>query len=247
MSSAGRAGRFRAVSFDVGQTLLRPYPSFAAAFARLCRAGGVRLSAVRAAGIDEISERRLLDYQRRGLTFSGSTESSREFWLGIYRDFLESVGVDGTVLGRLPEQVYEGFTRAESYRLFADALPALRAARRAGLRVGVLSNWEPWLVRLLAELKIDRLLDFVVVSGICGYEKPDPRIFLVAVEAAGVPAAALLHVGDSLHTDVAGARAVGITPALVDREGRHPDADCLRVASLRELTSPGGPLAGARR
>jgi len=237
---------FRAVSFDAGETLVRPYPSFGAAFRRLCRHGGLRLTPAQAARIEETAAERLLEYQRRGLRFSASTESSREFWVGLYREFLESLGADAASLDRLSEHLYEGFTRAESYRLFADARPALRAARRRGLRVGVVSNWESWLGRLLADLKIDHLLDFVVVSGVCGYEKPDPRIYRCALEAAGVPPDEMLHIGDSVHADVVGARAVGITPVLVDRHNRHPEADCLRVASLRELTAPGGPLDGGR-
>ncbi len=244
MSELSRGSRFRAVSFDAGETLVRPYPSFAAAFRRLCRRGGLRLTTLQASQIDAVAARRLAEYQRRGLSFTASSESSREFWIGLYRDFLADVGVDGALLDRLPDDLYEGFTRAESYRLFADARPALRAAKRRGLAVGILSNWEPWLVRLLADLKIDHLLDFVVVSGVCGYEKPDARIFQAALEAAGVAPAELLHVGDSLHADVAGARAAGITAVLVDRRGRYPESDCLRVASLREIAAPGGPLEG---
>ncbi len=242
----GRSGpaRYRAISFDAGETLVRPYPTFARAFARLCRRGGLRLTPEQTRGIDEVTSQRMLDYQRRGIVFSATSESSREFWIDLYRDFLVSLGVDGAALDRLPVELYEGFTRAESYRLFADARPALRAARRRGLRVGVVSNWEAWLPRLLADLKIDHLLDFVVVSGVCGYEKPDPRIYYHALEAAGVGPDEMLHVGDSLHADVRGARAVGITPVLVDRHGRHPDADCFRVSTLRELAAPGSPLVG---
>ena len=239
-----RTSPFRAISFDAGETLVRPYPSFAAAFAGICRQHGLRITRAQAAEIGAASTRRLIEYQRRGLTFSNSTESSREFWMGLYREFLAGLGVGGEMLATLPERLYDGFTRAERYRPFADARLALRAARKRGLVVGVLSNWEPWLVRLLGELKIDHLLDFVVVSGVCGYEKPDPRIYREALKAAGVSPGEMVHVGDSLHTDVAGARAVGITPVLLDRHRRHPDADCLRVASLRELTAPGGVLDG---
>jgi putative hydrolase of the HAD superfamily len=78
---------------------------------------------------------------------------------------------------------------------------------------------------------------FVVtaISGVVGVAKPDPGIFRAALDQAGVAAGACLHVGDSLDADVAGARAVGMIPVLIDRHARLPDADELRVESLAEL------------
>jgi putative hydrolase of the HAD superfamily len=239
-----RSGQYRAISFDAGETLVRPYPSFARIFRRTCREGGLHLTPAQVGHIEEEASRRLIEYQRRGVRFSISTESSREFWIGLYREYLGGLGVDGEILESLPDRIYQGFTSAASYRLFADARPALYAARRHGLKVGILSNWEPWLVRLLGELKIDHLLDFVVVSGVCGYEKPDPRIYQEALALAEVEAGELLHVGDSPHADVSGARQVGVTPVLIDRRGRHPEVDAVRVRSLREIFAPGGLLDG---
>jgi putative hydrolase of the HAD superfamily len=240
-----QADRYRAISFDAGETLVRPYPSFARIFRRTCAEGGLHLTPAQVGHIEDEAAQRLIDYQRRGVQFSTSSESSREFWIGLYREHLANLGVDGALIETLPERIYAGFTSAASYRMFADARPALHAARRRGLKVGVLSNWEPWLVRLLAELKIDHLLDFVVVSGICGYEKPDPRIYQEALAAAGVDPDALVHVGDSPHADVSGARRAGITPVLIDRRDRHPEIDAVRVRSLREIFAPGGLLDGS--
>ena len=44
-----------------------------------------------------------------------------------------------------------------------------------------------------------------------------------------------LHVGDIYHIDVAGARAAGLTPVLVDEAGLYADADCHRIRSIAEL------------
>ena len=63
----------------------------------------------------------------------------------------------------------------------------------------------------------------------------DVRPALEALRAAGVPARACLHVGDSPGADVAGARAVGMVPVLIDRHARWPEADGLRVRTLAEL------------
>jgi putative hydrolase of the HAD superfamily len=73
------------------------------------------------------------------------------------------------------------------------------------------------------------------ISGVVGVAKPDPGIFHAALDQVGVPAGACVHVGDNLDADVAGARAVGMTPVLIDRYARLPDTDELRVETLAEL------------
>lgn len=71
-----------------------------------------------------------------------------------------------------------------------------------------------------------------------GVAKPDARIFLAAAEAAGVPAQAVLHVGDDALLDVLGAHAVGMQTAWINR-GEHPWTQSVQphasLADLREL------------
>lgn len=104
---------------------------------------------------------------------------------------------------------------------------ALEAIRARGVKVAIISNSEGMLDRLFADLGILRHFDFVADSGKLGVEKPDPRIFQVALERFGVPPSRALHLGDVFATDVLGARAAGIRHALIDPfghyEGRHPE------------------------
>ena len=53
--------------------------------------------------------------------------------------------------------------------------------------------------------------------------KPDPSIFLAALQQLGVTADEAVMVGDTLEDDIEGARAVGIRAILIDRDGRYPD------------------------
>jgi len=69
-----------------------------------------------------------------------------------------------------------------------------------------------------------------------GADKPEPAIFLAALERAGVNAAEAVHVGDQYKLDVVGARGVGINPILIDRYDLYPEvSDCPRIRSLTEL------------
>jgi putative hydrolase of the HAD superfamily len=115
-----------------------------------------------------------------------------------------------------------------------DALSHLRAR---GVKVAIISNSEGMLDRLFEDLGILRHFDQVVDSGKVGVEKPDPRIFQVALDAFGVPPARALHLGDMFATDVLGARAAGLRHALIDPfqhyAGRH--AEVPRVPSVVEV------------
>src|SRR5437867_3752640 len=117
-----------------------------------------------------------------GRGFSLSTDRSREFWLWVYEVFLEELGYARAAHGELPELLLHTFTRPETYRLYPDVRPVSRALRRAGLTLGVISNWEGWLERLMTKLGIYGHFNAISVSGLVGVEKPDPGIFLHALQ-----------------------------------------------------------------
>ena len=91
-----------------------------------------------------------------------------------------------------------------------------------GARLAAVSNWDSRLPRLLDALGIASHLDAVVVSSREGREKPDPAVFLAALERIGGNAGSTLHVGDRVDLDVRGARGAGIDAVLVDRTGARP-------------------------
>lgn len=119
---------------------------------------------------------------------------------------------------------------------FPDAEPALRALRRRGLRLVVVSNWDCSLGHWLEVAGLRRLLDAAVSSAEVGEPKPSAAAFRAGLVAAGVEAHEALHAGDSLANDVQGARAAGIRAVLVDRRGAAP-AGVQSVASLEGLAS----------
>ena len=112
---------------------------------------------------------------------------------------------------------------------------ALSRLESAGLRLGLVSNFEEWLERLLEQLGVARFFDVRVISGVEGVEKPDPAIFRLALERAGVEPGASVYVGDSPEFDTAPAEALGMLGVLIDRRGRFPDHPGPRITSLDEL------------
>lgn len=122
--------------------------------------------------------------------------------------------------------------------LSADVIPALEALRSRGLTLVVVSNANGRLRHLFDRLGLTSRVDIVLDSHEWGVEKPDARLFHLALEQAGSEAARTVHVGDLYHVDVAGARRAGLRGAvLVDAAGLYPHVDCPRIQTISDLMS----------
>src|SRR5215217_2337659 len=204
------------VLFDAVDTLLAPAPSFQGRFVAVAAEHGVPLEE---AAVDAA----IAAAAREAAWPEDWTDpaTQRRFWLGFYGKVLGSFGHTGT---ELAEALFRAFSDPAAYRLFDDVRPALDELAGRGIILGLVSNFEPWLDEVLALQGIDGRFAAVAVSGKLGVAKPDPRIFKAALDQAGADPGATVHVGDQPVNDVAGAMAAGITPVLIDRFGRHPDA-----------------------
>jgi HAD superfamily hydrolase (TIGR01549 family) len=117
-----------------------------------------------------------------------------------------------------------------------DVMPALAALRGRGLRLVVVSNANGRLRHLFDRVDLTKWFDHVLDSHEWGVEKPDPRLFQLALEQARASAANTVHVGDLYHVDVMGARAAGLREGILfDMAGLYDEVDCPRVASLAAL------------
>ena len=222
------------VFFDAGETIVHPHPSFAELFAETCGRDGYPVSPDDVRGVQERLAPHLLDIgESSGVenpTFS--PEASFTFWTHLYGRFCEELAIDDD---RMPEKLYRVFSSSESYRLFDDVVPALDALAAGGLRLGLISNFEGWLEKMLVELEVGDLFEVSVISGMEGVEKPDPAIYELALDRARVSPDRALHVGDAPKLDVEPATSVGMRAVLLDRSGRYPDFEGLRIKSLEEL------------
>ncbi|HSC51956.1 MAG TPA: HAD-IA family hydrolase [Gaiellaceae bacterium] len=115
-----------------------------------------------------------------------------------------------------PAAFVDGFVDAMRFELLPGARRAVERLRRLGLALAVVSNWDVGLRELLHGLGLDGVT--VVTSAEAGAPKPEPAVFLRALERLGVRAERSLHVGDS-GADEDGARAAGMhfAPAPLER------------------------------
>jgi putative hydrolase of the HAD superfamily len=225
--------RYAAVFFDAGETLVHPEPSGPDLLAAVLRREGHAVDAEAIRGLADVVFERFRAAAEANELWTTSPERSRRFWHDVYGIILDGLGIDDG--DGLVDVVYREFTDLANYALFDDVRPALERLHGAGLTLGVVSNYEEWLERLLERLDVLAFFDVQVISGVEGYQKPDPRIFEVAMARAGVEPSVSVYVGDDPAFDVAPALALGMFPVLIDRRGRFPDAETARIGSLELL------------
>jgi putative hydrolase of the HAD superfamily len=225
--------RYAAVFFDAGETLVHPHPTFPDLFVQVLRREGFQVAAETVRDRVHVVFDRFKQAADTNELWTTSRERSRRFWYDVYGIFLRELGIPAG--NGLIDIVYAEFTDLANYALFEDVVPALERLREAGLRLGVVSNFEGWLERLLEELGVRDFFEVRVVSGVEGLEKPDPRIFELAMRRARVSAAESVYVGDNPEFDVDPALAVGMFPVLIDRRERFPHAQSARITTLEAL------------
>jgi HAD superfamily hydrolase (TIGR01509 family) len=103
-------------------------------------------------------------------------------------------------------------------------------------RLGLISNSDGTVRRLFELLKLDDCFDSFTDSRLCGFEKPDPRIFERAMVSLDAMPAESLYVG-AYSVDYLGAKAVGMDAILMDLAGAYHGTAFPRVESLTELES----------
>jgi len=205
----------RAVFFDVGGTLIHPWPSVGAVYARVGEQFGVHADE----GAMERAFRSAWKESKRGEL----TTSDKEWWRALVQR-----AAPGARAGYF-EALYEAFSQPDAWRIFPDVFDTLADCRARGLHVGVISNWDERLRPLLRRLGLAPQFDSLTISCDVGAEKPSTAIFQAALAAAAVQPDQSLHVGDSAEEDVLGAQAAGMSALLV-RQDRASDLD--RVLAL---------------
>jgi HAD superfamily hydrolase (TIGR01549 family) len=159
-------------------------------------------------------------------------------WRDLWGRALTECGQQDVAIADQAVQYYFA-GRAARYRLFEDALPAIADLRKQVGALALITNGPADTQQHKIDVTgLGALVDAVVISGAAGIAKPDPAIFELAVAKLGVPLAAAWHVGDSLASDVAGARNAKLGAAVwLNRSRESPSqtaADYSRPAAGHE-------------
>lgn len=197
----------RAMTFDVGGTLIEPWPSVGHIYAQVAAEQGYE-------GLNpsELTQRFFKAWRAK----SQFRYAKHEWFEMVSETFSGPLDVQVHFF----EALYARFTEPRVWRVYDDVTTTLDALRQHGLKLAAVSNWDDRLRPLLKALGLDIYFDAIAISGEIGFQKPDPRIFHLVLNDLGCSPSESLHVGDSPTEDIDGAHAAGMQALLINRTPR---------------------------
>lgn len=232
--------RIRHVFWDATNTLLRVRGSVGRIYADLARRHGL------AADADEIDHRfpdiiaAIPQPLRPGMSKTEIQEIENAWWRRVARDVLEPFGPFPR-FDAFFDEVFETFRGRDAWELLPGAAEALVALRSQGRRLGIISDMDSRLLDVLAAFDLTDTFDVVCLSFQCGFQKPDRRLFDLALSRSGAQASGAAHLGDSPRSDVQGALDAGMVAIHIDPErqgdappGSHVIHDLTQLPKLLE-------------
>ena len=216
--------RLQAISFDVGGTLITPWPSVGQVYCDVAREHGV-------SGLDpeEVTARFYTAWGQKK-----EFDYSKPAWRLLVEQSLGS-RLNKVLLDALFESVYQKFVQREAWHIYDDVLPALHLARSMKFKLAVLSNWDERLRPMLHNLGLAPFFDVIICSGEVNSHKPERGIFDLCAAQLGCAPDKILHIGDSPCEDVTGARNAGFQSALLDRKKSGTDLRRLIEGAAQQI------------
>lgn len=222
------------IFFDVGNTLLFPYPSITDICLEILKSEGMNAEREKI----DLALRKAEDFYDKQYfqddTFWASEKRISNLWVDLYSMVIREVGFK-LKANSVSKKIYNEFGKTSRWKLYDEVIEVLKILKNKNKKLGVISNWDSRLVDILLGLGLGKYFDFIISSANVNNHKPTPGIFELALERAGVMAREAVHVGDHYYADVIGARAVGIAPVLIDRFERIDKADCPIINNLGQL------------
>jgi putative hydrolase of the HAD superfamily len=218
-------GSITTVLFDVGNTLT--YVDLEAVLRPLTKRG-VKASEAQYRTAS-IQARRAMDR----LCASGrQANPDAQYWKLFLGGFLESLGIHDPEIAT--EMAFEWRSARNWTRIAPGTTDVLeRLAKRYEL--GVISNSDGTMARLLKAVGLSRHFRSIIDSGTVGHQKPSPEIFHAALKAMGAEPEESVYVGDIYSVDYLGATGVGMYGVLIDELGTYDGLDLPRIGKLAEL------------
>jgi putative hydrolase of the HAD superfamily len=217
----------RAVTLDVGGTLLEPHPGVGITYANVLRRRGWEAD-------EALLEKRFctaFKQQRSGRSPQVNEASERASWRAIVEHSISPWCPDKQ-LDEVFAELWETFAKPECWRPIRRVKRDLEFLHHAGgIPLYVFSNWDSRLHQVLRAFNWEKYFRGVFISTELGFEKPSPKAFAKVQKILGLPPQAILHVGDSLEHDYEGARAAGWHAALAYPKPK----EALRRRTLQDL------------
>lgn len=237
--------RIRAVFFDLDDTLCDDLGVMERSIRQTAAHAAERLPGITADALTDAYVRLSDDYWWNQINLvkpPSIAEVRRNLWQKAMAECVSGEACDAALVEEVAE-VY-GDLRRVGAMLFPDALLTLEGLRAQGYKLALITNGvsETHAQKVVA-LGIRDHFDTVLMPDVIGVAKPDPRVFYIACERLGVAPEEAAHVGDSLVSDVAGAKQANLGAAIwfnprglkLPDDAPQPDFELAALSDLPEL------------
>jgi putative hydrolase of the HAD superfamily len=224
----------KAVFFDAGETLIHRNPSLIKITYAYFRNGGYDISEK---DISAALSKEALSM--KDITAEGSMTDS-EKWDHYMRLVFKALKVSDPVM---LEKIKNRLKAGTSFRPYKEVPGVISGLRKKKIKLGVISNAAAQLKNVLVKTGLHDRFDHIIISELAGVEKPDRKIFLMAVKKAGVKKDEFLYVGDNYIADIKGGLGAGVHAVWLERKtgnaqfsyGGEAGKDVLKIRNLRQL------------
>ena len=155
-----------------------------------------------------------------------------EYWRIFLRRLLGSLGVEDETIQA--EVAFE-WRSARNWTRVPEGTSEILARLATQYDLGVISNADGTIARLLKTLGLAQHFRSIIDSGAVGHQKPSPEIFHIAMKAMAAEPATSIHLGDIYSVDYLGATGVGMQAVLIDGLGVYDHMDVPKISKLAEL------------
>jgi len=216
----------KAVLFDLGGTLIRT-TKIPQVMKKILEHHGIKRS------LQEMTH--AWREAEKGLDFRDLTTLLDEFWVRYNMRILSNLQIKSE-LRTLAEFIATHWWNYSNVTLYPDAEKTLPLLKEKGLKTGIITNGlQSDVDAIMPKAGLQDFFGTVVVIDTLRKMKPDKEVFHYALQELNTAPSQAIFVGDEIEADYKGAQRSGLTPYLIDRDGKTPSQGLNKIASLDDL------------
>lgn len=154
-----------------------------------------------------------------GVAIAEIPSYEKQWWQAIAHSTFKQAGVleQFTDFSLFFDRLYDYFATDSPWFVYPEVIPSLKHWQASGIELGVISNFDTRIYPVLKVLELDQFFTSVTISTEVGAAKPEPAIFLQALQKHEHPAEFAYHIGDSFAEDYQGAMSTGLKGIWLNR------------------------------